>query len=156
MADIPFQRGSLFEGAPKVTVANPLAETDLSRRIVPDGEPLYRFAWELHYRSGLIRRQYERLGEHVVQTYFARVDPAGVREIVVVDLHRQAQILMRIGLPEPAHADILYANGFALESPVIERIYTFGWFVPGTTACQYYHVNPQDPGRIAANNRRFQ
>jgi hypothetical protein len=135
-----------------------LDQLDDTRRIVPPGAALFRMAWEIEWRSGVLRRQYERWGELLVQTLFGRLDPIGIREIRVFDLYRPdgSKRVAVLGIPPTASADILMTCSFSIQGARVRRIYTFGWRGAETVPRDnYLHIDPSlEPPRGWQNASR--
>jgi hypothetical protein len=129
---------------------------DGSRRVWARGDQLFRFAWELHYRDGSTRTQYEREGDTVFQTLFARIPHEGVREILIEDL-APSGFKLRFLVPEGALADILYNCSIEMPSGKRSRIYTFGWSSSDGLAGRYLHLRlgPSGEPQVQVNERRI-
>ena len=130
----------------------PLLECD--RRIVPQGEALYRFAWKLDYRGGKVVSQYERSGDVIFQTPFGKLRSTDVRRIWVYDLEEHPDnYLLWIDVPPGATPDIVYHCTFDPVSRETKRVSTFGWF--NDRACYYVHIDPEtEPPTIRDSKSR--
>ena len=147
--------GSILTEERKLWLRSSLAAVNGEHRVCETPEPKYRFIWELAYRDGTIRRQYERIGDSLIQTLFGKIPHEGIAEIRIFDARKpQLERFAVVGLPEGAIADVLYNCGFSFSEMRVERIYTFGWFLPGG-ACRYFHLHPgYDPPKAWLNEKR--
>lgn len=155
---IPFQKETVAVRR-KLWTAPPGTGISTHGRVVPDGEELFRYAWILVYRNGSSLFQYHQVGEHLIQEAFADAQKVGIKHVLVFDLHASIeQPIAVLNIPEDAEADILYNNRIDVAGDRIlgRRIYTFGWLIPGQTACEYFHIDPStNPPRIMRSKRRM-
>lgn len=170
--------GGLLKGAPDLPApapADPLL--DQTRRIWSHRDLFYRFNWIIAYRSGEIRQQYERRGETIFQTLFAKIPHRGISRILVLDLIHP---ILAFDVPEEAEADILYDVRFS-DPAKPHRIFVFGFRYPcpfcvgsrmiGDETCikcrgtgldltcpppSYWHIDPStEPPRTLWNRSRI-
>jgi len=129
---------------------------DEARRIVTR-DKIFRYWWELRYRDGDFRNQYEMLGSAIIQTMFGRVDPQGVQKIIVRDAFNMRRVVIDLDVPEGAEAVIILNRSMEADSGVITTIQTFGWRFPGEhKRCLYIHLDPRtDPPRVMNSKRRL-
>jgi hypothetical protein len=114
---------------------------DMARRVVPQGEELYRFAWRLEYRNGCTVAQYERSGDVLIQAAFGKLERRGIRRVEIYDLEQHPEdVLAWVDVPEEAEVDIVYHCEFDPVSRTTHRVSTFGWFT--RTSKYYMHFDP--------------
>lgn len=138
--------GGLLKGAPALPAPAPAEPLlDLTRRVWSEGDLFYRFNWILQYRSGEIRRQYERKGQTVFQTWFSRIPHHGVARIEILEWDHPFR---GFAIPEDAEVDILYDVTFTPGTGKSDRIFIFGYVRPLPLSPLYFHIDPRfDPPR---------
>lgn len=136
-------------------VESPFLILDDSKILVEPGFTKNRFAWEVIYRHGEIRRQYERWGEHLFCTRWPMCPQGNVRMVNVYDSFK-VEIdypVLRFEVPEDATCKFFMTCGFSLGGLcLIDRIYSFGWISTDGRRKKFHHINPStDPPRLLVN-----
>ncbi len=108
---------------------------DPSRVVVPESEVAYKLAWEVVYRSGQVRRQFERASGVLVQSLWGKISHDGIANINIHD--SMAYGMPRVAvvhLPEGAEGVIYYECDFQMVAGLTRRVYCFGWRLDGEFA----------------------
>ena len=110
---------------------DPLKGINGEHRVCKSKEPKYRYIWLIDYHNGEIRRQYELIGETLIQTMFTLSPREGAKRVSIYDAMQpqRKSPIASFNAPEGCTLDILYNCGFSFgDGMAIERIYTFGFF----------------------------
>jgi hypothetical protein len=119
--------------------------SDNRRVVVRKEESVFRWrlSWELIYRDGGSRRQYERLrgSDLFLRTDLHKVERTGVRKIIVWDILPEDPVFVgAIDVPEDGEVEVLYRVQFIMpERP--RNFYSFGWSAAAGTSSQYLHIS---------------
>lgn len=120
-------------------------------RLVAEGEDLYRFHWQIVYRDGREKWQYEQHVGALVQNLFAKLDNIEyIDEVRVYDfLGSMDTPCLVYKNPDGAVPDILYNGGLRVNEQRQLLAYTFGWKMIDGSDCWYIHFYPSlNPVRV--------